>query len=35
MEFFALFTHRMMYCRQAAEFLGYEFSIEINNFELL
>lgn len=35
MEFFALFTSRMMYCRQAAEFLGYNFSLEINHFKLL
>lgn len=35
MEYFAIFTDRMMYCRQAAEALGYNFSLEINHFKLL
>jgi uncharacterized protein len=35
MEYFAIFTGRMMYCRQAADALGYNFSLEINHFKLL
>jgi uncharacterized protein len=35
MEYFAIFTERMMYCRQAADALGYNFSLEINHFKLL
>jgi len=35
MEYFAIFTQRMMYCREAAEFLGYSFGLEINHFTLL
>jgi uncharacterized protein len=35
MEYFEIFTERMSYCRQAAEYLGYRFSLIINNFKLL
>lgn len=35
MEYFAIFTQRMMYCREAASFLDYKFGLEINNFNLL
>lgn len=35
MEYFEIFTGRMTYCRTAAEFLGYEFGLTINNFKLL
>ena len=35
MEYFEIFTRRMVYCRQAAEFLGYRFGLIINNFRLL
>jgi metal-dependent HD superfamily phosphatase/phosphodiesterase len=35
MEYFEIFTQRMIYCRKAANFLGYKFSLEINNFKLL
>jgi len=35
MEFFEIFTERMTYCRQAAKYLGYRFSLIINNFKLL
>ena len=35
MEYFEIFTNRMVYCRKAAKFLGYKFSLEINNFKLL
>ena len=34
-EYFEIFTDRMSYCRQAAKFLGYKFSLMINNFKLL
>ncbi|MDD5144838.1 MAG: HD domain-containing protein [Candidatus Pacebacteria bacterium] len=34
-EYFEIFTDRMMYCRKAAEILGYKFGLVINNFELL
>ena len=34
-EFFEIFTERMAYCRQAANYLGYKFSLIINNFKLL
>ena len=35
MEYFELFTERMSYCRQAAQYLGWEFGLVINNFKLL
>jgi hypothetical protein len=35
MEYFEIFTDRMIYCRKAAEFLGYKFGLVINNFKLL
>lgn len=35
MEYFEIFTQRMIYCRKAAEYLGYKFSLEINKFKLL
>lgn len=35
MEYFEIFTNRMIFCRKAAEFLGYEFGLVINNFKLL
>jgi len=35
MEYFEIFTERMAYCRQAAKYLGYQFSLVINNFKLL
>lgn len=35
MEYFEIFTERMAYCRKAADYLGYKFSIIINNFKLL
>ncbi|MFH0856516.1 MAG: HD domain-containing protein [bacterium] len=35
MEYFEIFTERMVYCRKAAEFLGYDFGLVINNFKLL
>lgn len=35
MEYFEIFTGRMAYCRQAAEYLGYKFSLVINNVKLL
>jgi len=35
MEYFEIFTERMVYCRKAAEFLGYKFGLVINNFKLL
>ena len=34
-EFFEIFTERMAYCRQAANYLGYKFHLVINNFKLL
>jgi len=34
-EFFEIFTERMTYCRQAANYLGYKFHLVINNFKLL
>ncbi|MHA1410906.1 MAG: HD domain-containing protein [Candidatus Odinarchaeia archaeon] len=34
-EYFEIFTDRMTYCRKAAEYLGYNFSLVINNFRLL
>jgi hypothetical protein len=35
MEYFEIFTERMVFCRQAAEFLGYQFGIVINKVRLL
>lgn len=35
MEYFEIFTERMVQCRKAAEFLGYKFGLIINNFKLL
>lgn len=35
MEYFEIFTERMVYCRKAAEYLGYQFGLIINNFRLL
>jgi hypothetical protein len=34
-EYFEIFTERMIYCRKAAQYLGYKFSLIINNFKLL
>jgi len=35
MEYFEIFTDRMSYCRLAAQYLGYKFSLVINNIKLL
>lgn len=35
MEYFEIFTERMVFCRKAAEHLGYNFGLVINNFTLL
>ncbi|MEK7202799.1 MAG: HD domain-containing protein [Patescibacteria group bacterium] len=35
MEYFEIFTQRMVYCRKAAKYLGYNFGLVINNFKLL
>ena len=35
MEYFLIFTDRMSYCRLAAKYLGYKFSLVINNVKLL
>lgn len=35
MEYFEIFTERMVFCRKAAEFLGYQFGLIINNTRLL
>lgn len=35
MEYFEIFTERMEFCRKAAQFLGYHFGLDINDFELL
>jgi metal-dependent HD superfamily phosphatase/phosphodiesterase len=35
MEYFEIFTNRMTYCRKAARYLGFKFSLIINNFKLL
>lgn len=35
MEYFEIFTERMVFCRKAAEFLGYNFGIVINKTRLL
>lgn len=34
-EYFEVFTDRMVFCRKAAQFLGYEFGLVINKFRLL
>lgn len=34
-EYFEIFTERMIYCREAAKYLGYKFGLVINNFKLL
>lgn len=35
MEYFEIFTKRMVFCRTAAEYLGYNFGLVINKFRLL
>jgi len=35
MEYFEIFTDRMVFCRKAAESLGYDFGLIINKFRLL
>ncbi|MDD4607038.1 MAG: HD domain-containing protein [Patescibacteria group bacterium] len=35
MEYFEIFTQRMVYCRKSAEYLGYDFTLEINKVKLL
>lgn len=35
MEYFEIFTDRMVFCRTAAEYLGYNFGLVINETELL
>ncbi len=35
MEYFEIFTQRMVFCREAANFLGYDFGLVINKFKLL
>lgn len=35
MEYFEIFTERMIFCRKAAESLGYNFGLVINKFRLL
>lgn len=35
MEYFEIFTDRMVFCRLAAKYLGYNFGLVINNFKLL
>lgn len=34
-EYFEIFTERMAYCREAAQYLSYKFGLVINNFKLL
>ncbi len=34
MEYFEIFTERMVYCRKAAKYVGYDFGLVINNFKL-
>lgn len=34
-EYFEIFTERMIFCRKAAKYLGYKFGLVINNFKLL
>ena len=35
MEYFEIFTDRMVYCRKAAKYLNYNFGLVINSFKLL
>jgi|SRR3989344_2062644 len=35
MEYFEIFTERMVFCRKASKFLGYDFGLVINKFRLL
>lgn len=35
MEYFEIFTERMVFCRKAAQFLGHDFGLVINKFRLL
>jgi hypothetical protein len=35
MEYFEIFTERMVFCRRAAKYLGFNFGLVINNFKLL
>ena len=35
MEYFEIFTERMVFCRKAAKYLGFDFGLVINNFKLL
>jgi hypothetical protein len=35
LEYFEIFTERMVFCRKAAEFLGYNFGLVINKTKLL
>ncbi|MBU0476403.1 HD domain-containing protein [Patescibacteria group bacterium] len=35
MEYFEIFTDRMVYCRESAEYLGYRFGLVINQIKLL
>lgn len=35
MEYFEIFTDRMVFCRKAAKYLNYDFGLVINNFKLL
>ncbi len=35
MEYFEIFTERMVYCRRAAKAVGYKFGLVINHFTLL
>ncbi len=35
MEYFEIFTERMVFCRKAAHYLDYKFALVINNFKLL
>ncbi|MDO8424760.1 MAG: HD domain-containing protein [bacterium] len=35
MDYFEIFTERMAYCRESAQFLGYNFGLIINQFKLL
>ncbi len=34
MDYFEIFLERMIYCRKAANFMGYDFVLIINNFKL-
>ena len=35
MEYFEIFTERMVYCRKAASYLGYKFGLVVNSIKLL